>query len=452
MPQKVLQLVNGVIKEVLLTDAPGSVASSGTYLVSGATVAWVSDHTYRVGAANYYINGTNYISVEQIVTAAAADPTFDRIDVLALDTAGTLVILEGTAAAAPAQPDVDPTLYLQVSFIYVAAGTSTAPVTETSIYKEGVEWVTTPSAGTIVVGSLNSPRSGTKDIEGTAVAAGTSFTAVSPVAVDLATQNNLVFYVNCKAAWPSKKAMQLTVLSGATTIKGQQISVGNGQYGFNSQITGYQQVVVPVTDFGVPAGVTIDRLRVSFIGTGATIGFYIDDIVLQAGFTASTGNKGNVVFRGTWDATVSYAINDLILKDGIGYIALAANINASPPSSPTFWGGLGATSSGSVSVEAYAANKALDWTGKEEIQITLTGDLTITAMTGMTSGGRYILTLKQDATGSRLLTISASNIQYSDDIPSLILSTTALAEDTIGLVYNSATSKMKVAAFNRGFA
>src|SRR5262245_13906985 len=58
---------------------PGATAS--TFLVSGGQVAWQSAYTFRVSAADYYINGTHYTSAEQTITLDAPHATLDRLDV-----------------------------------------------------------------------------------------------------------------------------------------------------------------------------------------------------------------------------------------------------------------------------------------------------------------------------------------------------------------------------------
>src|SRR4030095_5738219 len=87
-------------------SAPG--ATPTTWLVSGGQVAWESAYTFRVSAASYYINATAYTSAEATVALTAAHATLDRIDVVALDTAGAVVVLAGTPASTPSQPSVDP--------------------------------------------------------------------------------------------------------------------------------------------------------------------------------------------------------------------------------------------------------------------------------------------------------------------------------------------------------
>jgi hypothetical protein len=316
---------------------PGA-ASVGTYLVSGANIVWVSGYTYRVGAATYYIAGTLYSSAEQEITLDAADETFDRIDVLALNTDGLLTKLTGTPAEIPAQPVVDYELYLPVTFVFVGVDTvEPGTVSNEEIYLENAEWTATASTGTIVVNSVNNPRTGIYCIEGTNVAAGTYTAFVSAASQDLALFNSLILYIEVKAAWPRQKALQFAWYEG-TTLRGNNLTVGNGAYGFNSGLTGdYQQIVIPLTDFGVAPGAEIDRLRITITGGAANVGFYLDDIFLQAGIGGVAPVVQTVVYRGQWSGDVSYNKLNIVYDLGGTYIALESNVNQRPPNT-TYWG------------------------------------------------------------------------------------------------------------------
>lgn len=316
---------------------PGAV-SIGTLLVTGATLAWVSGFTYRVGAASYYIAGDPYTSLEQQVTMDAPDGTYDRIDVLALNAAGTLVVVKGIPAQIPSMPIVDPLTYVQLTFVLVETGTAESPITNANIYLEGTEWTVTPSGGTIVVGSTNNPRTGTKCIEGTNVANATYFTAVNAISLDLASYNTLIFYIRNKAVWNKKRLIRLGWYMG-TSLKGSSLTVSDGANGFSmTNATTYQQIVVPLRDFIVPPGVLVDRLRVEFVGTvGDNVGFYIDDVFLQAG-VAGNESARLVNFRGAWSNAISYAVNDVVLYLNSSFICTVPHINQTPSISSTVWG------------------------------------------------------------------------------------------------------------------
>jgi len=296
--------VQAAIEELAATVAglDDSTSGVGTYLVSGATVAWLTGYQYEVGAATYYISGVAVSSSTDTVTLTAADATLDRIDVLVLDADGLLSSIDGTPSANPAEPTIDPAIHLRLGIVYVSAATTEPEINQTSIYAENAEWTATPSAGTIVVNSTSNPRTGTYDVEGTNVAANAYVNFVKPAAgtVDLAIMNTVVFYVRVKAAFPTNKAFRLGWYSG-TSLRGAQVTVSNGLYGFNSALTGsYQQIVVPISAFSVPQGNLVTTLRITIIGSGANVGFYLDDIVLNEGLvtlpslTASRALVSNV--------------------------------------------------------------------------------------------------------------------------------------------------------------
>lgn len=322
-------------------------ATVGTFLVSGGTVAWKTSYTYRVGAATYYVDGSITQSIEQDVSLAAGHATLNRIDVIALDNAGAATVVQGTPAAAPAEPSVDPSTSLKLGAVYVPAASVAASVTQTPLYTEGTgsDWTTVSSGATIVVGSTSNPRSGTKDIEATnAQQNGDTVTLTKPSGtIDLSGQDKLVLYIRVKAAWGPKKGLRFT-WRAAGVPKGSTYTVANGSLGFDSSLTGqYQQIAIPMAAFSMPAGVGIDSLRIEVVGSGSAIGFYLDDISLQAGVS-----QGNVtpswIWRGTWAATAAYGQNDVVSRSGATYLALSPNTNIDPLTDANTWAKISASS------------------------------------------------------------------------------------------------------------
>lgn len=57
--------------------------------------------------------------------------------------------------------------------------------------------------------------------------------------------------------------------------------------------------------------------------------------------------------------------------------------------------------------QTYASTTAINWSNGNVQQVTLTGNTTFTFVNGI-SGGRYLLVVKQDATGSRVITWPAA--------------------------------------------
>ena len=250
-------------------------------LISGGQVIWEQDYDFRVSAATYTINGTQYASTEQTVTLTAADATLDRIDVIYLDNTGTAGVITGTAAALPTEPDIAAGTQLKLTFVFVPA-LSTAPtgITNTNIYLENTEWTSSTSGSGFNPASTNNPYSGTTCIEGTTVAnnAYVSLQAGAPITLD--DEAMLYMFVRSKASWASGRVLRVQWYSSGVA-KGTPITIASGYWGFNSALLGsYQLIAIPIPQFVVPFGTSINQLRIT--DSGGSIGFYIDNIVLQS--------------------------------------------------------------------------------------------------------------------------------------------------------------------------
>jgi hypothetical protein len=251
--------------------------NSQSFLVSGGGVTWITGYQYRVSAAVYYINGTRYTSSEQTVTLDAADPTNNRFDLIILDITGTADSITGTAAPNPNVPDYDPQTQLSLSFVQVTANTTEPTTTSVNvtIYAENTEWTTSVSAGTINPDSTNNPKSGTKCIEGTTVAANTYVQLEAPSPIDLSTRNILSLAIRPKASF-GNKTISVRFLNDGVAI-GTAVTLAHG---FSSSTLSYQQIVIPLSQFAVSS--PVDQVRFTVLGGGSAIGFYLDDISLQA--------------------------------------------------------------------------------------------------------------------------------------------------------------------------
>ena len=255
-------------------------------LISGGGVAWVGGLNFIVSLAIYVIAGIQYTSPQTNITLAVADPTNPRIDVIAVDDTGSVVVLTGTPASNPQAPSVDPATQLALTFVLVPAGATTPPgASNNLIYDEDTgtptEWAATSSGAGWNLASTNNPYSGTKDIEATAVAK-TSFVNFVPASsVLFSNYQQLVFYIRSKATWNTARSLTITFYFSGVP-QGVSITFKSGSYGFNSATLGvYQQIIIPASQFSIPA--SVDQLRMTVAGSGtSTIGFYLDDIFLQA--------------------------------------------------------------------------------------------------------------------------------------------------------------------------
>jgi hypothetical protein len=94
------------------------------------------------------------------------------------------------------------------------------------------------------------------------------------------------------------------------------------------------------------------------------------------------------------------------------------------------------------------ATIAVDWTNSNIQYVTLGGNRTFTFANPL-DGARYILVIKQDATGSRTITWPATVRWGGGTAPTL--TTTASKTDYIGFIYNGVDSKYDGIALSQNF-
>ena len=250
-------------------------------LVTGGQVAWEGDYDFRVSAATYYLDGVLRESDETTLTLDAADATNDRIDVIVASINGVVTAVTGTPSATATEPDVDPSLFLRLKTIYVAAASSApASVIVETVYDEDDDWTGSTSGSGFNKASTNNPFAGSKCIEGTTVANGAYYLAQRASSIDLADYELLRFFIRSKATWNNGRVLRLQFyLNGVA--KGQAVTLATGFWGFDSSIiNSYQFVGIPISQFVIPGGTLVNQLRIT--DSGGSIGFYIDNISIQS--------------------------------------------------------------------------------------------------------------------------------------------------------------------------
>lgn len=107
----------------------------------------------------------------------------------------------------------------------------------------------------------------------------------------------------------------------------------------------------------------------------------------------------------------------------------------------------------SVAALTDGATITIDLSADERVfDVTLGGNRTLTFINGSASvdGKQLLLRVKQDATGSRSLTMGAG-MRLGSDLALVTLSTAPNKTDYLGLVYNSAAGTLDVLALTRGY-
>lgn len=294
-----------------------------TGVIVGCGVFWTGGLNFTVSAGTYSINGATYSVPQTNLTLATADPTNARFDVIAVNTSSAAVIVQGTPANPALIPTVDPATQLYLTAISIPAG-ATIPgnVGTTLLYAENVgsptEWNTSSTGTTWNLGSTNNPHLGSKCIEATSLSnAAYAQLQIGSGTFDLSTINQLVFYIRSKATWNSNRSITIQFLNGGTQV-GNALSFREGSFGFvTSNTTSYQQIVVPISSFNI-GNTPVNQLRFIAAGSGGqAIGFYLDDVYLQAGASIT-----NPTFRRTFGASVDGGGSN-ITNGFLGYLTAA---------------------------------------------------------------------------------------------------------------------------------
>ena len=406
-----------------------SPAYSGNQLISGGGVELVAGTlNVTVGSAVYTIAGTQYASPLTTVTPQTADPTNPRIDVIGVNTSGAVFVLTGTPAVTPVEPTVNPASQLALTAVLVPANATSPSLSVTDIYHDCLEWTLSSSGAPINTCSTNNPYNGAnpKTIEATAAAVGNYAQLTDPASgtVVLSNYNSFVFCISSKAAWSSTNSITIQWYNGTSPMGAAILLLPTGTFGFNSSTVGYQQVSIPTSLFQA-SGIPVTSVRFTVSGSGATFGFYLADITLQGG---QNGQPSGVFmnWRGSWNTTAGYNINDVVNYLGVSWVALAANLNSAPSSTNGNWQQM--TNPGVNQQVIYNCNGALCGDAgmvynQPTAALTITGNMSANAYIS-TGAGTYTLkgaagSCATGASSQDWLCFGTSHLQFSINAGSL---------------------------------
>ncbi len=280
----------------LVAGAAGCTVSNA--LLSGGVVTYSgTNFTFDVSPSTYCIGGLQYSSPATQVSLAAADTAGDRIDVIALSTAGTAVAVQGATSTNPIAPSSNPASQLDLTFVYIKAnatkpGTDGAGPIEELIYLNNTEWSPTLTAK-LDFDSTVDPYQGAKNVEVTTALVNADYFQFATTAPswDPANYQSLTFYIKNKSAWASSNdRLNISFHSPANVRVGSVVALRHNVFGFDkNNTTSYQKIAIPLTYFGT-LGSQVKYLRFTFSqGTsGNTINFRLDNISVQG--TAGTSS------------------------------------------------------------------------------------------------------------------------------------------------------------------
>jgi hypothetical protein len=257
-------------------------------LVWGGSVTWISGYTYSVAEAFYYINGAPFHSPTTTITLDPSDNDSSRIDLIVVNNQNLVGVVKGSLSTAPLEPTIDPSSQLRLSIVLVQAGTTEPTNNSTGlrrecIYQENTEWTTASSSARINPNSINAPCVGTKDVEGAGVLNGdyVRFTRPSGNITILDSFQVLTFQLKSKAVWGNNRKLILRWQNSGVNVGGV-VNLSGTSYGWSSNLTGVCQTIsIPLADFGLPVGASVNQLLITASMPNGSIGFYLDQMCLQ---------------------------------------------------------------------------------------------------------------------------------------------------------------------------
>lgn len=299
-------------------------------LVQPGTVVYDSLLSFTVSPSIHRdcCDGTRYTTELAHLTLDAADPTNDRIDVIALE-GDQVVVITGTPAATPAKPQLTQ-CQTELTFIYVPAA-STVPGGETVIdtviiYDQNVEWLVTGSFVTFDADNTTSPFHLTKAVSVGAISSTSNLKFTSNAAeYQKQNYNSLRFFIKLKSAFANNCRIQLVWFNNGVAVS-SIVTLQHGAYGFDrNNATAYQEIIIPMSDWGFGGNNTFDALWFQSTGTNIN-GFYVDWITLTGGIPQQQiqhPNSFGVVNTSSGTAT-STQPNDVLNIIGTGGVTTSA--------------------------------------------------------------------------------------------------------------------------------
>lgn len=179
------------------------------------------------------------------------------------------------------------------------------------------------------------------------------------------------------------------------------------------------------------------------------------DLTTIAGLTATTGNVIQSV-AGAWASQTPAQLKSTLslVKGDVGLGNVDNTSDATKFASPTLTGTV--TMSGRLVITPDALSVvtgavATDASLGNHFDVAATANFTLSNPTNPSHGQRIMWAIKQDGTGSRVMTLDTA-FALGTDITSVVLTTTANKTDLLGAVYDSTAAKWRVCMFVKGFA
>jgi hypothetical protein len=107
-----------------------------------------------------------------------------------------------------------------------------------------------------------------------------------------AANGNILISIGTSKAWLTNTAILLQLYNGTTLVG--SLTLTGGSYGFNPNVIGYQDIIIPFSAFN-PTGTNISKLVIKPVYNWPNnSNFDIDNIILQTGTTTSNNTGGGI--------------------------------------------------------------------------------------------------------------------------------------------------------------
>lgn len=257
-------------------------------LYSGGDVAWTGTGlTFSVTPAIYVLNGTPYAFNGGNITLPAADPTFDKIVVIILDSSGASYV-DGIPSATPQEPSINPQTQIRRAIVTVPANSPIPAIVTQILYDENLgtptEWDAT-STGTVVFGNTNFPFHLTIAAAASGFVAGQYIGLNYTDTVNSLPRGNLVAFLRLAGVMQPSQNFNVNLLYQGNIV-GQTLNFTIGGMS-NGLLNSYQALVFPMTSFS-PGNLIFDEVRFTAVGIGTFPAFNLDYIQFQTGIIPVT--------------------------------------------------------------------------------------------------------------------------------------------------------------------
>lgn len=291
-------------------------------LVGGGIVTKHSCWSVDITSTEFYKNFKHYtVAQDTALVVDTSDVTFDRQDLVVVDTLGNYIIIKGTPSVTPVTPQYNLGSEVVLATIYIPANSSCLGIITKMIYNENVGTgggeFQTGSTGTITVNFNNTdnPYNGAKAAYVSKYADGGTMTFTDNVTDSVITGMVLkaAVYLN-QSIFSFSNWFQLQFFNAGVAVS-DRLSLNTG-YGLNPGLVNqYQIVTIPLSVFNFSGGKYFDEIKISMAGvdTSGAGGFYLDWLQLQYGLQPI--NKSFV------DSTKIISGIEYYYKNGIAYPA-----------------------------------------------------------------------------------------------------------------------------------